>query len=95
MDNRIFETVKRIAKEQLSVSDEEIKPEARFVDDIGADSLDTVEMAMTFQEEFGIEILDEDLVDLATVRQVVDYISQRLAEKTRQSLRQSSANLQI
>ena len=70
----IEEKVKHIIVEQLGVDEAEVKPEAHFVDDLGADSLDTVELVMAFEEEFGIEIPDEDAEKLTTVKQVIEYI---------------------
>lgn len=75
----IFEKVKEIIIEQLEVKENQVIPEAKFVDDFGADSLDVVEMIMTIEEEFGIEILDEDAEVLLTVKDVVDYLHRRLS----------------
>jgi acyl carrier protein len=69
-----FERVKKVVVEQLEVSDEEVTPEASFVDDLGADSLDTVELIMAFEEEFDLEIPDEDAEKIATVADAVNYI---------------------
>ncbi|MBI3611013.1 MAG: acyl carrier protein [Nitrospirae bacterium] len=73
----IEEKVKKIIVEQLGVDEEDVTPEASFVDDLGADSLDTVELVMAFEEEFGIEIPDEDAEKILTVQNVVDYIKER------------------
>ena len=70
--------VKKIITEQLGVDEEDVTPEANFVEDLGADSLDTVELVMAFEEEFGIEIPDEDAEKILTVQQAVDYISEKL-----------------
>ncbi len=75
----ILERVKKIIVEQLGVEDEEISPSANFVDDLGADSLDLVELIMSLEEEFSspsqkIEIPDEDAEKIATVQDAVDYI---------------------
>jgi acyl carrier protein len=70
--------VKKIITEQLGVDDEDVTPEANFVEDLGADSLDTVELVMAFEEEFGIEIPDEDAEKILTVQQAVDYITEKL-----------------
>jgi acyl carrier protein len=70
----VQEKVKHIIVEQLGVDEEEVKPEAAFVDDLGADSLDVVELVMALEEEFGLEISDEDAEKLATVKQAVEYI---------------------
>ena len=66
--------VKKIISEQLGVPEGDVKPEASFVNDLGADSLDTVELVMALEEEFGIEIPDEDAEKIATVQNAVEYI---------------------
>ena len=71
----IEERVQKIVSEQLGVSAEEVKSEASFIDDLGADSLDTVELVMAFEEEFEIEIPDEDAEGIQTVKNAVDYIT--------------------
>ncbi|MGH8603293.1 MAG: acyl carrier protein [Gammaproteobacteria bacterium] len=71
----IEERVKRIVVEQLGVKDEEVTNEASFVDDLGADSLDTVELVMALEEEFKTEIPDEEAEKIMTVQQAVDYIT--------------------
>ena len=71
----IEERVQKIVCEQLGVSTEEVRLKASFIDDLGADSLDTVELVMAFEEEFEIEIPDEEAEGLVTVQQAVDYIS--------------------
>lgn len=71
----VEERVQKIVCEQLGVSLEEVKLEASFIDDLGADSLDTVELVMAFEEEFEIEIPDEEAEGIATVKNAVDYIS--------------------
>ncbi len=73
----VDEKVKKIIVEQLGVDGEDVTPDASFVDDLGADSLDTVELVMAFEEEFGIEIPDEDAEKILTVQNVVDYIKER------------------
>lgn len=70
----IEQRVKEIIADQLGVEIEKITPEAKFVDDLGADSLDVVELIMAFEEEFGVEIPDEDAEKIATVKDVLDYI---------------------
>lgn len=70
----VEERVKHIIVEQLGVDEDEVKPEATFVDDLGADSLDVVELVMALEEEFGLEINDEDAEKLVTVKQAIDYI---------------------
>ena len=74
MSNSIEEKVKSIIVEQLGVQADEVKPEASFVDDLGADSLDTVELVMAFEEAFGIEIPDEDAEKIQKVKDAVTYI---------------------
>ena len=71
----VEERVQKIVCEQLGVSQEEVKLAASFIDDLGADSLDTVELVMAFEEEFEIEIPDEEAEGIATVQNAVDYIS--------------------
>jgi len=73
MDN-IVERVKKIVAEQLGVSEADIKNESSFVDDLGADSLDTVELVMALEEEFECEIPDEQAEKITTVQQAVDFI---------------------
>ena len=70
----VDEKVKHIIVEQLGVDEDEVKPEASFVDDLGADSLDVVELVMALEEEFGLEISDEDAEKLTTVKQAIEYI---------------------
>jgi acyl carrier protein len=67
--------VKKIISEQLGVPDTDVKPESSFVNDLGADSLDTVELVMALEEEFGVEIPDEDAEKIATVQNAIDYIT--------------------
>ncbi len=67
--------VKDIIVEQLGVNADQVKPEAKFIEDLGADSLDTVELVMAFEEEFGIEVPDEDAEKLQSVSDVVNYVS--------------------
>ena len=71
----IEERVKKIVVEQLGVKEEEVSLESSFVDDLGADSLDTVELVMALEEGFGTEIPDEDAEKITTVQQAVDYIN--------------------
>ena len=70
----VADKVKSIIVEQLGVDEEEVTPDASFVDDLGADSLDTVELVMAFEEEFGIEIPDEDAEKITRVKEAVEYI---------------------
>ena len=71
----VEERVAKIVVEQLGVEKDQVKPEASFVDDLGADSLDTVELVMALEEEFECEIPDEEAENLTTVRQAIDYIN--------------------
>lgn len=68
--------VKEIIVEQLGVSEDEVVPEASFIDDLGADSLDTVELVMALEEEFDIEIPDEDAEKIHTVQDAINYIQE-------------------
>ena len=70
--------VKEIIVNQLGVSEEKVTPEASFVDDLGADSLDTVELVMAFEEEFNVEIPDEAAEKIATVKDAVDYLKEHV-----------------
>ena len=76
-DKPIDQRVKDIIVEQLGVKPDQVTPEAKFIEDLGADSLDTVELIMALEEEFEIEIPDEDAEKITTVQQAVDYISER------------------
>ena len=73
--NNVEERVKKIVVEQLGVKEEEVNNEASFVDDLGADSLDTVELVMALEEEFKTEIPDEEAEKITTVQQAIDYIN--------------------
>ena len=72
-----FDQVKKIVKEQLGVEDDEIQMSSTFVDDLGADSLDIVELIMAFEEEFGAAIPEEDAEKLTTVGKVVEYLKSK------------------
>ena len=72
-----YDRLKKIVVEQLGVDEEEVKPEASFVDDLNADSLDLVELIMSLKEEFGTEISDEDAERIRTVGDAVEYIDER------------------
>jgi acyl carrier protein len=74
----VEERVKKIVAEQLGVKDEEVTSDASFVDDLGADSLDTVELVMALEEEFETEIPDEDAEKITTVQQAIDYVGAHL-----------------
>ena len=71
----IEERVKKITIEQLGVSEDQVKVEASFVDDLGADSLDTVELVMALEEEFDTEIPDEEAEKITTVQAAIDYVT--------------------
>src|SRR5919112_4967046 len=73
----VEDRVKSIIVEQLGVDAEEVTPEASFVEDLGADSLDTVELIMAFEEEFGVEISDDEAEKIRKVRDAVEYIDKR------------------
>jgi len=74
----IEERVKKIVVDQLGVKEDEVTNEASFVDDLGADSLDTVELVMALEEEFKTEIPDEDAEKITTVQQAIDYVSEHV-----------------
>ncbi|HID56775.1 TPA: acyl carrier protein [Candidatus Poribacteria bacterium] len=76
----VEEKVKEIIAEQLQVDAEKITPEASFIDDLGADSLDTVELVMALEEAFDIEIPDEDAEKIRTVGEAINYIKERVEE---------------
>ena len=75
----VAEKVKSIIAEQLGVKIEEVKPEASFIDDLGADSLDTVELIMALEEEFSVEIPDEDAEKMIKVGDVIKYVEEKAA----------------
>ena len=75
-DMSVEEKVKQIIVEELGVDEPEVTPNARFIEDLGADSLDTVELVMRFEEEFDIEIPDEDAEKIQSVRDAISYIEQ-------------------
>jgi acyl carrier protein len=77
-EKEAFERVKKVAVAQLSVNPDEVTNEASFTKDLGADSLDTVELVMALEEEFGMEIPDEDAEKITTVGEAVKYISAHL-----------------
>src|SRR5215212_2203024 len=72
-----YDRLKKIVVEQLGVDEDEVKPEASFVDDLNADSLDLVELIMSLEEEFGTEISDEDAEKIRTVGDAAEYIDER------------------
>ncbi len=75
MSAEIEAKVIKIVADQLNVDESEINPDSSFVDDLGADSLDTVELVMAFEEEFGIEIPDDDAEKIQNVQSAIDYIA--------------------
>ena len=75
-DGTTFERLKKIIVEQLGVDEEEVQPQASFVEDLNADSLDLVELIMSLEEEFGMEISDEDAVKIQKVQDAVDFIEE-------------------
>lgn len=77
----VADRVKKIIVDQLGVEEETVTPEASFVDDLGADSLDTVELVMVLEEEFGIEIPDEDAEKITRVKEATDYIEKHASKK--------------
>lgn len=77
----VEERIKAIIAEQLGVKAEEVTPQASFIDDLGADSLDTVELIMALEEEFGVEIPDEDAEKMTTVGDAIRYIEEKTANK--------------
>jgi acyl carrier protein len=76
----LVERIKKIICEQLDVAEEDVVPSASFVDDLGADSLDQVELIMAMEEEFNVSITDEDAEKIATVQNAIDYVRKALGE---------------
>ncbi|HLB43430.1 MAG TPA: acyl carrier protein [Gammaproteobacteria bacterium] len=83
--NEIEARVKKIVVEQLGVKEEEVTADASFVDDLGADSLDTVELVMALEEEFETEIPDEDAEKIITIKDAVNYVVNRMEKETKES----------
>ena len=75
-----YDRLKKIVVEQLGVDEEEVKPEASFVDDLNADSLDLVELIMSLEEEFGMEISDEEAEKIKSVGDAMEYIEERIGQ---------------
>ena len=80
-DKPVEERVKAIIVEQLGVEENDVAPAAKFIEDLGADSLDTVELVMAFEEEFDIEIPDEDAEKITRVKEAVEYIESHAKNK--------------
>ncbi len=78
MSQEIEKKVIKIIAEKLGIDEEEVKPEASFIDDLGADSLDIVELVMELEEEYGIEIPDEDAEKIKTVQDAINYIKEKI-----------------
>jgi len=76
----VEERVKKVVEDQLSVNQDQINPEASFIDDLGADSLDTVELVMALEEEFSIEIPDEEAEKITKVGEAIEYIKANISE---------------
>ena len=81
MSANVQEKVRSIIAEQLGVKPEQVTPQASFIDDLGADSLDTVELVMALEEEFGVEIPDEEAEKLVTVGDAIQYIEDKAGQK--------------
>ena len=80
MASDILERVKKVTIEELQVKEEEVVESASFIEDLGADSLDVVELVMAFEDEFGIDIPDDEVGEIKTVGNAVDYIGKKLGE---------------
>ena len=76
----VFERLRDVVAEELGVSPDEIKPEARFIEDLGADSIGLMELVMKLEEEFGIKIPDEDVEKISTVGDAVKYIEEHMSQ---------------
>lgn len=83
MATTVAQRVTKIVADQLGVPENEVKPESSFVEDLGADSLDTVELVMALEEEFEAEIPDEQAEKITTVQQAIDYIEAQIKEKSK------------
>ena len=80
MTVNIEEKVKEVIIEQLNITEEECVPDAAFIDDLGADSLDIVELIMAMEDNFGMDISDDDLMKIRTVQDIIDYIKERMSQ---------------
>jgi acyl carrier protein len=76
----VFERVKKIVVDQLGVDEDQVTPEASFTDDLGADSLDTVELVMALEQEFNLEIPDEDAEKISNMNQAIQYIQEHVEQ---------------
>ncbi len=76
----IFPKIVPIIAEQLKIKPEEIKPDSKFIDDLGADSLDAVEIVMGIEERFNVEISDEEIDKIKTVKDIVDYLARKIVD---------------
>ena len=90
----VADKVKSIIVEQLGVDEEEVTPDASFVDDLGADSLDTVELVMAFEEEFGIEIPDEDAEKITRVKEAIEYIESHAKRRSSRASRPDGGDVE-
>ena len=79
MTVQLEEKIKAVIVEQLNITEEECVPDAAFIDDLGADSLDIVELIMAMEDHFGLEISDDDLAKIHTVKDITDYIKGKLS----------------
>ena len=84
-EKTIEQRVKAIITEQLGVNPDQVTPEAKFIEDLGADSLDTVELVMALEEEFGLEILDAEAAKILTVQDAIRHIEDRTRGRARRS----------
>ena len=78
MADSVYERLRKIVAEQLGVEEEQVTPEASFVEDLNADSLDLVDLIMTLEEQFGMEISDEDAEKIVTVQDAINYIEEHV-----------------
>lgn len=78
-DEEIFQRVKKVVVEQMRINEDEVRPEVSFTEDLGADSLTVVELVMQLEEEFGVDIPDDDVPNLKTVQDAVNYIQSKLS----------------
>ena len=74
----VADKVKKIVVEQLGVSEDQVTPEAKFIEDLGADSLDVVEILMAIEENFGVSVSDDEIPNLKTVRDIVEYVESNM-----------------